>query len=149
MSIIFFITPKHIPTCRKTVSLFELIQPWFSQAVSLNDGVKFIKQVTDWFRWQLSQRRKIYTKRHLIKLPKNFTHKKGMSFHSHQLSYWFLVLINPLIAITPAGSALMLFGSFSCWISNCNWCLVVEPTWLPSSNHSNPVFTERKMKLKD
>ena len=50
--------------------------------------------------------------------------------------------INAAIAFTPAGSALIVFRSSSCWTSSSWMWSVVEPTWLTSSNHWKPVCTE-------
>ena len=53
---------------------------------------------------------------------------------------WSTQSINPLFAITLA---LIAFRSSPCWISSSlKWW--VEPTWLPSSNHWNPVCAEMK-----
>ena len=58
----------------------------------------------------------------------------------------FLWFINPLFAITPAGSALIVLRSSPSWISSSKKWSVVEPTWLPSSNYWKPMFTEMKLK---
>jgi hypothetical protein len=50
-------------------------------------------------------------------------------------SNWSTQFINPLFAITSAGSTLIVLRSSVCWIRQQlgKWS-VVEPTWLPSSN---------------
>ena len=59
-------------------------------------------------------------------------------------SNWGTQFNNPLIAITSAGSALILLRSAVCWQQLNNWS-EFEPTWLPNSNREAQTWEAERL----